>query len=1038
MNFYRKLIDIFGYDIFSRARLYSYNNIFYDRFEQGTDRYTHYFTVRDRNRKKYEVTIVNNGNNILNDNCSCAEYKRIKKCEHIAAVLYNYVDEIISHEIIDELKVSEEILNKYIKNKNAVKEKLNLELEFDFLSNGIEVRLYVGNEKKYVLSTESKLINFLTSYKNDEEYVFGKSLTYDPNKHYFSEEDKKIINFLATYKNVNNYYYHESILSITNREFEYLLNIIKGRIFKIKNNGLIYDYCYGLPTDYKLEEEKDNYILKINDLENYKFLDNNYKYVIYNHNLYILNGEDSNYIQTLLKNKITKLSFEKKKIEKFSSGIFNNIKNNLTIDENISAIELPMTPKVKLYFDIKSNELICNIVFSYKEDINYFANSAILRDNEYEQDIINEIQNYGFTIEKNKFIINDIDVMYDFLDDKLQELSEKYEVFTSKRIDDTKILKKLTSNNNFSIGKDNIMSYKFNIDGIDTNELDGIFKALKSKKRYYKLKNNNVVSLDNNDEIKNLSNLVDDLELTKEDLENGNAEIPKYRALYIDSLKNNYNIKTNSIFNEFIENFKKYKNTTINFDESDKILRDYQFDGVKWLYTIYKCGFGGVLADEMGLGKSLQTITFIKQILKEKSTAKIIIVVPTSLIYNWQKEFEKFAPNLKYIVVADNKIKRKKIFEEKEKYNIFITSYGLIRNDNDEYENIDFELCVVDEAQNIKNYQAGMTKEIKKIKANCKIALTGTPVENNVTELWSIFDFIMPGYLNSVIKFKEKYNIKDVDEKGISILKRLNYQISPFILRRKKKDVVESLPDKIEKNIYIDLPDDQKKLYLKILKDTQDEIDEMIEVEGFSKARMKILQLLMKLRQLCIDPSVMFENYNGSRIKIDELVKIVNENILNGHKMLIFSSFKRVLDNIKDEFNKQGITYYMIDGSVPSKERMQLVESFNSNDTNCFLITLKSGGTGLNLTGADTVIHLDIWWNPQVENQATDRAHRIGQTKNVSVIKLITKGTIEERIIELQEKKKILSENLIEGKTDSESLSSLTEKDIKKLLSYND
>ena len=222
---------------------------------------------------------------------------------------------------------------------------------------------------------------------------------------------------------------------------------------------------------------------------------------------------------------------------------------------------------------------------------------------------------------------------------------------------------------------------------------------------------------------------------------------------------------------------------------------------------------------------------------------------------------------------------------------------------------------------------------------------------------------------------------------------------------------------------------------MKVLKDTREEMDEMIRTGGFQKSRMKILQLLMRLRQICIDPTVMYENYTGDRVKIEELLRVVKENIENGHKILIFSSFKRVLDNVREMFIENNISNYMIDGSVKSKDRMAMVENFNNDDTNCFLITLKSGGTGLNLTGADTVIHLDIWWNPQVENQATDRAHRIGQTKTVSVIKLITKGTIEERIVELQEKKKILSENLIEGKNDSESLSALSENDIRDLLS---
>jgi SNF2-related protein len=296
----------------------------------------------------------------------------------------------------------------------------------------------------------------------------------------------------------------------------------------------------------------------------------------------------------------------------------------------------------------------------------------------------------------------------------------------------------------------------------------------------------------------------------------------------------------------------------------------------------------------------------------------------------------------------------------------------------------------------------------------------------------------MPGYLNSVVKFREKYNIKEMDEDGLKTLDLLNHQIRPFILRRKKIDVIKSLPEKIENKVYIELPKKQKMLYLKVLNDTKKEMDEIISQGEFQKSRVKILQLLTKLRQICIDPSVMYDNYNGESIKIEELVNIVKENVENGHKVLIFSSFRRVLDNVSKVFSRNDLSYYMINGSVKGKDRMDMVDKFNKDNTNCFLITLKAGGTGLNLIGADVVIHLDIWWNPQVENQATDRAHRIGQKNKVTVIKLVTKGTIEERIIELQEKKKQLSDNLIEGNSDVNNLLSLTEKDIKKLLSNND
>ena len=1037
------VLGIVGRDSFIKGRWYGPNELKKEMVERLANSFLHTYKVRsETSRRVYTVKIKNNGEEVSGYSCTCPQFERAKTCKHIAAVLIRDYDKIATFEYIDKLALSKEILANFKNNNIAtIKEKLDTEIEFAFEYDSIYLKIKIGDKKKYNLSPYNKCLSFIEAYMENKEFTFGKSLTYDPNKHYFDNKDKELLEYLSTIiGHYNGYYRSTRYVTINNKEFQTILNIIGDKEFSITGSGIIYNIYKGLPTEYNLSKDNDgNFILKIDDVENYVFLDHDYKYAVYNHNFYMLAAKDRDLLKQLRMRKISELVFDKDSISQFNNGLLNNVKDNLTIDSEVTEIELPTKPKVKLYFDISYSKLKCDIILDYKgRELNYFDKADFSRDIDYEKEVVTDILNYNFVEDNNSFIMTDDDDIYYFLDEVITTLKDKYEIFTSKRIDNTKVLKNISTSSNFSIGQDGIMSYKFNVDGIKNEDLNSLFSALKQKKKYYKLKNNNVVSLENNEELEQLNNLISDLDLSKNDILEGDAIVPKYRAIYIDSLKNSKykNIETNNLFDEFISNFKKYKNASVSFDEEDKeVLRDYQKDGVKWLNTIYKCDLGGILADEMGLGKSLQTITFIKQILKEKPLAKIIIVVPTALVYNWEKEFAKFAPQLKYVAVSDTVAKRQEIFANKDKYNIFITSYGLIRNDKDEYEDMNFELCVVDEAQNIKNYQATMTREIKKIKAKCKIALTGTPVENNVTELWSIFDFIMPGYLNSVVKFREKYNIKDVDEKGLEVLNNLSNQIKPFILRRKKSDVVKSLPKKIENKIYIDLPDKQKMLYMKVLKDTKKEMDEMIRDGGFEKSRMKILQLLMKLRQICIDPSVMYENYTGDRIKIDELLRVVKESIDNNHKILIFSSFKRVLDNVKELFAKNNITYYMIDGSVKSKDRMNMVEKFNNDDTNCFLITLKSGGTGLNLTGADTVIHLDIWWNPQVENQATDRAHRIGQTKTVSVIKLVTKGTIEERIIELQDKKKILSENLIEGKSDSESLSSLSEKDIKKLLS---
>ena len=648
---------------------------------------------------------------------------------------------------------------------------------------------------------------------------------------------------------------------------------------------------------------------------------------------------------------------------------------------------------------------------------------------------------YGFIIDKNTIYIDNLDTIGQLLEENLIELAKKYEVFTSDKMKDTKVLKDTKIQSSFFIGHDNIMKYEFDLGNIKNDEIVNVLESLKNKKKYYRLKSGDLLDLENNEELTQLENLMEDMEISNKDLKNGSGTIPKYRAIYLDSVKKDkYDIiKTNNLFDELINNFSSYRDANITLSLKDKkVLRDYQLLGVKWLYNIYKCGFGGILADEMGLGKSIQLIYLIKQILLEKKDAKILIVAPTSLIYNWKNEFDKFASDISYKVLAENKTVRKEELEHLDDYNVLITTYGLVRQDQEKYKEMNFELIAIDEAQNIKNPNAQMTKVVKSLTANTKLALTGTPLENSVLELWSIFDFIMPGYLANMVNFRKKYNIKNVDDDSLKQLNHLNDQIKPFILRRKKKDVVTELPDKIENNIYIDLNSEQKKLYVAQLEKTQKELDNILSTEGFKKGNFKILQLLTKLRQLCIDPRIVYENYQGGSAKIENLVSIVKEIIENGHKILLFTSYKTALDIVNKEFTNNNISTYVIDGSVSSKKRMELVNKFNEDNTNVFLITLKAGGTGLNLTSADVVIHLDLWWNPQVENQATDRAHRIGQKNKVEVIKLICKGTIEERILELQNKKKILSDKLIEGEDrDQNIISQLTEKDIKKLLSID-
>ena len=984
--------------------------------------------------KQYDVAVVTSNHEIIGHSCTCPRYEEAHSCKHVAAVLINNYKDIVRFTSNDLIKnISASIINSFdeLDNKGTIKEEIGLEVELNPGGYQSNVTIKIGKEKKYVL--KNKIRYFLDAYNTNSGTVeFGKNFIYDPKKHYFSPDNEKIIKYLDNYFRYHNSFYFED------DDLKSFINLIKDRPFSLDEIGTIYEIKEGNPFESKITKKNDIYELNI-DYSNMYPITRDFEYILKGRELYKIDKKLANLIMKLDRNGMNCLYFDEKGINNFSKRVLPIIKENVTVDENIDNIVVVKKPECRLYFDLNYNDIVCNLKFIYGNiEVDYFDNdSRVLRDYEYESEVITDLKKVGFEIDKNKIKLEDVDLIGKFLEEDINYLTEKYNVFTSEKLKEVDIVKTSNITSTFSIGKDNIMRYSFDLGDISTDELDNLFKNLKAKKKYFKLKSGNYLNLEN-DNIKELENLVDDINLSSKDIKNGNGIIPKYRAIYLDSLKDRYNIiKTNSLFDEFINTFLKYKDTKLSLTKKDKeILRDYQEVGVKWLYNIYKCGFGGILADEMGLGKSVQIIYLIKKLLKEDKDSKYLIVSPTSLVYNWENEFKKFAPDIKYETFGDIKnIRHEKL--EKDNPSVYITSYGLLREDYEYYKDIKFNICVIDEAQNIKNPNAGITKTVKSINANTKFALTGTPIENSAIELWSIFDYCMDGFLGGQQEFGRKYSVKDFDEDTNKKLQNLNKLISPFVLRRRKVDVLNDLPDKIENNIYIDLSDSQKKLYAKEVERVNKEFDNILHTEGISKARFLILQLLVKLRQLCIDPRIVYENYKDGSNKIDTLISVVKEYVSNGHKILLFTSFRTALDLVRKEFNKNGITSYTIDGSVSSKKRMELVDKFNSDDTNVFLIMLKSGGTGLNLTSADVVIHLDLWWNPQAESQATDRAHRIGQKNNVEVIKLISKGTIEEKILELQQKKKLLSDKVIEGENmDKNVISKLTEKELKELLSY--
>lgn len=542
----------------------------------------------------------------------------------------------------------------------------------------------------------------------------------------------------------------------------------------------------------------------------------------------------------------------------------------------------------------------------------------------------------------------------------------------------------------------------------------------------------------------------------------GNVEIPAAKLFTINKslstvdalkvLESKYEVKTfragivaelteNEVLTKFSKKFQTFWDKISSFNSMEEIplpeginadFREYQKKGFSWLWFLYTYGLNGILADDMGLGKTLQALALIQKAKESDGAVPNLVICPTSVVFNWEAEIDKFAPGLKCLNLTGSA--RKDFFKHIEKNDVVITSYALLRRDIDELKKINFRSVILDESQNIKNYESLTAQSAKSLNASHRLALSGTPIENRLSELWSAFDFLMPGFLYDINEFNYRYAVPIQDKGDRTVEHRLKKQIYPFILRRMKRDIAKDLPDKIENVAYCKMTPEQKDFYLDVLDSTRQEIFDMISADGFEKSKMSVFSALLRLRQVCCHPRLYDKEGKMGIIdsgKFEHLKEMLEEIISEGHKILLFSQFVQMLDIIKDWFDKTGIKYEYLTGST--KDRQTVVNNFNNNPTiPVFLISLKAGGTGLNLTGADYVIHYDPWWNPAVEDQATDRAYRIGQTKNVFVYRLITKGSVEEKIMKLKERKRDLLDSVIS--TDRNVGKTITFEDIKDIL----
>lgn len=563
--------------------------------------------------------------------------------------------------------------------------------------------------------------------------------------------------------------------------------------------------------------------------------------------------------------------------------------------------------------------------------------------------------------------------------------------------------------------KGSLLEIQFDFQDIDQEEINRAMKALVEKQDYYISSTNQVYYFD--DQTKRIRQDLEELGI--EDLQDGAFRARKSLAYTLSHLfKDQDQISFTEEFRNLAHDLTHPEDFPMKELNIQAELRDYQKKGIQWLQMLHHYGFGGILADDMGLGKTLQTIAFLSS--QVQADTSVLILAPSGLIYNWADEFQKFAPNLDVAVVHGLKSHRESILAEN--HQIYVTSYATFRQDSEIYRDLSFDFLFLDEAQVMKNAQTKIAQSLRRFVVPSVFALSGTPIENNLGELWSIFQIVLPGLLPAKKDFMKLP------------AERVAQFIKPFVMRRKKEDVLTELPDLIEVVYKNELEDQQKVIYLAQLQQMQERLGQVTDAE-FQRNRVEILTGLMRLRQICDTPALFMEDYKGDSGKLDSLRDLLSQIAEGNHRVLIFSQFRGMLDRIEEELPQLSLTSFKITGSTPSQERQEMTKAFNQGERDVFLISLKAGGVGLNLTGADTVILVDLWWNPAVESQAIGRAHRMGQEQAVEVYRLVTRGTIEEKIQELQEQKRNLVSEVLDG---TESRGSLTLSEIQEILGISE
>ncbi|WP_117168132.1 DEAD/DEAH box helicase [Paraliobacillus sediminis] len=1050
-------------------------------FNNGHIRHLYY----EKNQNKWQGKIVGSdeyavsiqiNEHDMSYECECLASSEYGECKHIVACLLeierrqgnrSYMpDENIQK------KVQQKMVNQFINTfsnfyqsegynqEHINKHQLQVEFIVKTMSRSASLwtlELKIGIKRTYVVKD---LKQFLKAVEQQKNYYFTDNYTYEPMEQVFKDEDFELIHLLIDVSRneeayIDPYFSYrkeDRVVYVPPMVVDAFLSKLLQTTYTFENGDQLYNQIElideDLPFNFKLDKgEEEEFRLNVTEMIDMSFFEL-YNYVLKDNCLYKLTTEQQNILLEISSGLLPTdpflddeqyITISADQIESFLSVVVPEMKKvgQIEMAEQVSNQIIQHPLKTKLLIDREEDTLLVDLEYHYGEKIinpfnefgpdNDETKELMIRDTRKEQQIMSVIESALLKFNGKKLYVEGEEEIYNFLYRSVPFLEDKADIFLTNAVKDLLLPESQAPETTFDFNKEgSLLEVSFDMKDIGQEHIQNILDSVIEKKNYYRLPNGTFVSIEGNEQFQHIRQLYSELNSSETEIRSGSIQLPLYRAMQVDDILNGGNKNKVRIGKQFRHLIQTLKNPDeLDFELPTDLqaeLRDYQEIGFQWLKTLAHYSLGGILADDMGLGKTVQGIAFLLSEKEEsKETKPALIVAPASLVYNWKMEFDKFAPSLDVEVVIGTPIERAAILERKVVPDVFITSYPMLRHDLDWYKDVQFSSFFLDEAQAVKNAATKTSKAVRTIRAHKRFALSGTPIENSLDELWAIFEAILPGFFPSHALFRK------LSPEKISRMSR------PFILRRLKKDVLTELPDKIESTHVSELTTEQKELYLAYLERIQRETKQSLMGEGLNKSRIKILAGLTRLRQLCCHPSLFIENYQGSSGKLEQLIDIVGNALENKKRMLIFSQFTSMLHIIREELTRQGVGFFYIDGHTPSKERVELVERFNQGENDIFLISLKAGGTGLNLTGADTVILYDLWWNPAVEDQAAGRAHRMGQKNVVQVIRLITKGTIEEKIEKLQQRKKELIERVIQP--GDAMLSSMSEDDIRELLS---